>query len=127
MDWAPTDPSSGSLLAKGKQKVDDSIWLRPQRFFAPENPTGLEGLFERTKLVDDVVMTDETRRLSPNSYLPSIRWKWLWICAFTVIPMLGFLGYRGWTAYNMKTRSIYVYDIPSYLDLSLNTDQLNDY
>ncbi|KAJ7932559.1 hypothetical protein B0H13DRAFT_1955972, partial [Mycena leptocephala] len=49
----PTDP-------KGKTKASDTLWLRPQRFFAPEAPTGLEGLFERTKIVDDVTMVDAT-------------------------------------------------------------------
>ncbi|KAI0094799.1 Ima1 N-terminal domain-containing protein [Irpex rosettiformis] len=32
---------------------DDGSWLRPQRFFVPEEPTGLEGLFEQTISLSD--------------------------------------------------------------------------
>lgn len=46
MDWSPTrqDPL---------RRDDSGFQLRPQRFYAPEEPTGLENLFERTiKLAD---------------------------------------------------------------------------
>lgn len=55
MDWSPT---SSPVKRKArpphiKRDNDDGSWLRPQKFFAPEEPTGLENLFERTiKLVD---------------------------------------------------------------------------
>ncbi|KAG5647583.1 hypothetical protein DXG03_008936 [Asterophora parasitica] len=51
MDWTPT----GTFGSKGKatQEPDDGSWLRPQRFFAPEKPTGLEGLFEQALMVVD--------------------------------------------------------------------------
>jgi len=55
MDWTPTD-SSCSGKPRTRQEPDDGSWLRPQRFFAPEKPTGLERLFERTLLVDDTPM-----------------------------------------------------------------------
>lgn len=49
MDWTPTIPSP----AKSKKNADDDgAWLRPQRFFPPERPTGLESLFANTKLDD---------------------------------------------------------------------------
>ena len=32
---------------------DDGSWMRPQRFFVPEEPTGLEGLFEQTISLSD--------------------------------------------------------------------------
>ncbi|KAF8560218.1 hypothetical protein OG21DRAFT_1452054 [Imleria badia] len=50
MDWTPTNPSP----VKVKNAVDDNdgAWLRPQRFFPPERPTGLESLFANTKLDD---------------------------------------------------------------------------
>ncbi|KAF8641143.1 hypothetical protein AX17_000785 [Amanita inopinata Kibby_2008] len=57
MDWAPTDPLALSSFQKQRNKVelaDDGSWIRPQRFFAPEQPTGLEGLFEKTRLADEV-------------------------------------------------------------------------
>ncbi|EIN14052.1 hypothetical protein PUNSTDRAFT_57446 [Punctularia strigosozonata HHB-11173 SS5] len=38
-----------------RDDTDNSVWLRPQRFFPPEKPTGLEGLLERTLLIDPSV------------------------------------------------------------------------
>ena len=47
MDIDPASPM------KKPNRDDDGSWLRPQRFFAPEEPTGLENLFARTiRLVD---------------------------------------------------------------------------
>jgi len=48
MDWTPTNASP----VKVKNAGDDGDWLRPQRFFPPERPTGLESLFANTKLDD---------------------------------------------------------------------------
>jgi len=61
MDWAPIDSSPA------KQQTDNS-WLRPQRFFAPENFTGLENLLSRTQLVDedDMMQVDQ----EPSRYRP---------------------------------------------------------
>ncbi|KAF8349745.1 Ima1 N-terminal domain-containing protein [Amanita rubescens] len=56
MDWTPTDPVAYSTFQKRKQRsetFDDDVVIRPQRFFAPEQPTGLEGLFQKTRLTDD--------------------------------------------------------------------------
>ncbi|KAJ3550294.1 hypothetical protein NMY22_g569 [Coprinellus aureogranulatus] len=65
------NPSPQKRRANGD---DYSPLLRPQRFFAPEKPTGLESLFEQTKLVDDDAMMVDgqpPRRLT---------WNWrLWI------------------------------------------------
>ncbi|EJD45798.1 hypothetical protein AURDEDRAFT_184695 [Auricularia subglabra TFB-10046 SS5] len=56
MDWTPTGP--GAALP-----VSESDWLAPQRFFAPEQPTGLEALLERTSLKEeDQVMSDEQQQ-----------------------------------------------------------------
>lgn len=86
----PTDP-------KGKTKASDTLWLRPQRFFAPEAPTGLEGLFERTKIVDDVTMVDATS--APGSRpagTPRPRlWNWWWVYASSLIPLAGIV-YKVW-------------------------------
>lgn len=57
MDWTPTDPT-------GNQNTDDGSWMRPQRFFAPEKPTGLEDLLQRAHLVEDVTMSDATEQAS---------------------------------------------------------------
>ncbi|KAF9527792.1 Ima1 N-terminal domain-containing protein [Crepidotus variabilis] len=65
MDWQPTNPSaSGPADPSNKKRsagAPDSgnAWLiRPQRFFAPEKPTGLEGLFESTKIQDEPMAVD---------------------------------------------------------------------
>ncbi|KAF7339607.1 Integral inner nuclear membrane protein ima1 [Mycena sanguinolenta] len=87
----PTDP-------KGKAKDSgNSLWLRPQRFFAPEAPTGLEGLFERTKIIDDITMDDATPVPRSNPRLPRASlpysWNWWWVVA----PSLAFLvGVVSW-------------------------------
>lgn len=41
------------LKTNGNRRWDDGNWLRPQRFFVPEEPTGLEGLFEQTISLSD--------------------------------------------------------------------------
>lgn len=53
MDWEPltphsTDSETGKLCRSG-----DNIWLGPQRFFPPENLTGLEIQLMKTGLSDD--------------------------------------------------------------------------
>lgn len=54
MDWTP-DHSPAKL-----EQSSDS-WLRPQRFFPPEKPTGLEDLFaQATKLDSDNGKTKES-------------------------------------------------------------------
>jgi len=52
MDWTPTEPSA-SLTQTKRAAESDNNWLRPQRFFAPEKPTGLEGLFESARIQDE--------------------------------------------------------------------------
>jgi len=49
MDWTPTNPSPVKVRIAPD---DEGAWLRPQRFFPPERPTGLESLFASTKLDD---------------------------------------------------------------------------
>ncbi|CAA7258632.1 unnamed protein product [Cyclocybe aegerita] len=59
MDWSPTNPdgSSSSPAFGGKRPASSSTendnWLRPQKFFAPEKPTGLEGLLEGARIQDE--------------------------------------------------------------------------
>ncbi|KAF7306774.1 Ima1-N domain-containing protein [Mycena indigotica] len=68
----------------------EPIWLRPQRFFAPEAPTGLESLFEMTKIGDEDVTMGEvsSRQVTPQ-------WKWWWVYAPSVLVLLA-LGYNAW-------------------------------
>ncbi|KAF8832204.1 hypothetical protein HHX47_DHR1001936 [Lentinula edodes] len=97
MDWTPTNVNPGtekfkaSLDSIGK---DDGWWLRPQRFFAPEKPTGLESLFENTKLADDVPMKDVTA--VPVNRSSVLRWKthvevWWWMYMAVLVLLMGVL------------------------------------
>ena len=80
MDWTPT--SGGPK----PQPPSESFWLRPQRFFAPENPTGLEGLLERTGLGDDVAMRDATEsRAVPQ---------WWRLGALSILPVVALLIFQ---------------------------------
>lgn len=97
MDWTPTDPSSTSKLSRSSCKPamnddSDGSWLRPQRFFPPEQPTGLEGLFARTLLVDD----SNDRPATPSS--PRSRPKILWwvVCTLLLVPSLAFAYIFRW-------------------------------
>ncbi|KAF9029251.1 hypothetical protein BDZ89DRAFT_986161 [Hymenopellis radicata] len=91
MDWTPT--SGGP-----PKPQSDSFWLRPQRFFAPENPTGLEGLFERTRLGgggDDVTMKDASTQESSNAVVVHL-WSWWWVYALSILPVMLLLLFQRW-------------------------------
>ncbi|KAF9508916.1 hypothetical protein BS47DRAFT_1488199 [Hydnum rufescens UP504] len=49
MDWTP---SPSVPLDPTSSRDSESTWLRPQRFFPPSEPTGLESLLEKTNLLD---------------------------------------------------------------------------
>lgn len=90
MDWTPTDPSLSSRTNNGRKAIkndDDGSWLRPQRFFPPEQPTGLEGLFARTLLVDD----SDPHSITSNGIHPRRRMKLNWwaLGTLVLVPLLG--------------------------------------
>lgn len=92
MDWSPTDTSSATVSRNMSIKDDDALLLRRQRFFPPEQPTGLEGLLARTLLVDD----DNSSAAQQNrNSRGRLRLKWLWVSALLVVPLLG-VAYRFW-------------------------------
>jgi hypothetical protein len=98
MDWSPTNSDAASA-AKSIPADTDTSWLRPQRFFAPENPTGLEELFDRTRIIEDVQMADASvarESTSPWRLISSQRGfsSWWWVCA--IIPLLGAAVYKLW-------------------------------
>jgi hypothetical protein len=75
MDWTPTTSGDAS------GKIDnDASWLRPQRFFVPEKPTGLEGLLESAKIQEDSMDLDpqvtDRQGLSDSHALTNHLWKW---------------------------------------------------
>ncbi|KAL1762324.1 Ima1 N-terminal domain-containing protein [Schizophyllum commune] len=98
MDWTPTDPAAAR---RQRRDEDDGSYIRPQRFFAPEQPTGLEGLLEKTRL-EDVPMEidssdhvanvrDTIRRLAQRV---AVNWQ---VCLLVLgIPVLLAMGWRMW-------------------------------
>jgi hypothetical protein len=67
MDWTPTNPESSSSTSFGNIKrtaaslassSEVEKWLRPQKFFAPDKPTGLEGLLEHAQIRDEPMAVD---------------------------------------------------------------------
>lgn len=109
MDWTPTDPSGSSSsqnASRSKHANDDGdgLLLRRQRFFPPEQPTGLEGLFARTLFVDENsqshVQQDRTshQRLRPRG---------LWGSALLLVLLLAvaYMFWRRWDVTITWTRS----------------------
>jgi hypothetical protein len=62
-------PTAGEANAQNTGPTD-SLWLRPQTFFPHEQPTGLEGLFARMRVPDDV---DGAECGRPASYWSGVR------------------------------------------------------
>lgn len=97
MDWTPTVPSPAKLR-KIIDDNDDGSWLKPQRFFPPERPTGLESLFAGTKLDDrDQKLSSSTHptRSQATLHLFAKRWWWVGAASLALIP-LGALAFRFW-------------------------------
>lgn len=88
MDWEPLSPKVQRTQYNGPRPTDDGSWLRQQRFFPPEEPTGLEGLLMRTRLVDE----DENTTALPNAQRASRRelrrWHWGWVYSISAVPVL---------------------------------------
>ena len=96
MDWSPIAPANRdrrrrSLRAAGNGQVtqqvhstsmtvgrwDDGAWLRPQKFFLPEEPTGLEGLFEKTiTLADDALRDAKQPRAGQSRWTTWMKGRW---------------------------------------------------
>lgn len=89
IDW---DEYGNRSPQKRRTNDGDSLWLRPQRFFAPEKPTGLEGLLQQTKLVDDDAMMVDGQ---PSRHTT---WNWrIWIPILVVascLPLAFFIWFN---------------------------------
>lgn len=48
MDWSPTVSPAKQGPHVSLKRDNNGFILRPQKFYAPEEPTGLENLFEKT-------------------------------------------------------------------------------
>lgn len=77
MDWTPThaeQPAATSTFAQQQRRAnEDDGWLRPQRFFAPEKPTGLEGLFESAHIQDEPMPMQPPEA---PTHMSTHLWKW---------------------------------------------------
>lgn len=92
MDWTPTSPSPVKVK---KTVVDDGGWLRPQRFFPPERPTGLESLFANTKLDDGDA--NSTKPTTPaQSGLWNAKAIGIATIALVLVPLGTVVYHRGW-------------------------------
>ncbi|GJJ09878.1 hypothetical protein Clacol_004102 [Clathrus columnatus] len=67
MDWTPVNTPDKAKQAK-------EIWIRPQKFFPPEQPTGLEDLFQKAAKLDDAASSDH----KPEDGRGWSRWKHKW-------------------------------------------------
>lgn len=93
MDWIPSHASSQHSQA---QQADNNLWLRPQRFFAPEKPTGLEGLFERALLVNDEPQAEIPPSRTTHSVMTRHLSTWWWVYLLSLAPVCGVL-YKNWS------------------------------
>jgi hypothetical protein len=95
MDWTPTDPSSSNWKSNNsphKHKddgEDDGSLLRPQRFFPPEYPTGLEGLFAKTSFFSEESASNPRRRNGGKGS------SWMWVCGLSLILLVG-VTFKAW-------------------------------
>ncbi|KAI5124150.1 hypothetical protein M0805_000960 [Coniferiporia weirii] len=94
MDWEPPSPSTAGRVATAKtnKNIDDGSWLRQQRFFPPEEPTGLEGLLMRTRLIDEddaQMYSHELKRdPDPTNSAMILRWHWGWVYSVSILPVV---------------------------------------
>ncbi|KAF7784643.1 hypothetical protein Agabi119p4_808 [Agaricus bisporus var. burnettii] len=101
MDWTPTDPRIATRRKRKNGQLRDDVYLRPPKFFAPEQPTGLESLFARTSIDDDVMMLDGQEdsgggRLFFRKVGRYFK-RWSLICATVIVPVLvAVLVRRAW-------------------------------
>lgn len=101
MDWTPTDPRIAARRKRKNGQLRDDVYLRPPKFFAPEQPTGLESLFARTSIDDDVMMLDgQDDSGGGRSFFRKVgRYfkRWSLICATVIVPVLvAVLVRRAW-------------------------------
>lgn len=90
MDWTPIQPGE-----KASERVQDREgWIRPQRFFPPEQPTGLEDLFEKAKLdVEEHVENRSQQKQAPRDKGGSeLRELGLFFAAAVFIALIAGLG-----------------------------------
>jgi hypothetical protein len=90
MDWMPTYPQETA----SERVQDREGWMRPQRFFPPEQPTGLEDLFEKAKLdVDEhAERQNQQQQVQRRKSSNELRELGLFLAAAVVIALVAGLG-----------------------------------
>ena len=96
MDWEPDVPTDHSALPRLSKPPprDENITIRQQRFFPPEQPTGLENLLMRTRLVDSdddggkAGVRHGSGAKRPRTAQP---WNWCWVYTLSTVPVLGLI------------------------------------
>jgi hypothetical protein len=106
MDVDPPSPMKqrSAFRIDQRSNVDDPVWLRPQRFFAPETPTGLESLLERTLLADEATgeqgHTDQRNAVTSYACLKRLG---LWLALTVALASVG-IAVRTWQVRDDRTR-----------------------
>jgi hypothetical protein len=95
MDWTPTIPSPAKAR-KILNDDDDGSWVRPQRFFPPERPTGLESLFASTKLDDRDQRPSSAAHPTHTPTALHFVMRWWWAGATLILVPLAALGFNFW-------------------------------
>jgi len=85
MDWTPTNPSPKKNVNYG----DESI-VKPQHFFPPEEPTGLENLLSRTALVE--TSESDSPSWSIRTAADDVKW-YYWAFALVLVPVIAFVTF----------------------------------
>lgn len=89
MDWEPVTPYN-NVVKPGNTSSNDGTLLRPQRFFPPEEPTGLEHLLMRTRILDDG--EGKLGSVSGNVHNGyTDRWNWVWVYSISSVPVAALL------------------------------------
>ncbi|OBZ79704.1 hypothetical protein A0H81_00999 [Grifola frondosa] len=101
MDWSPIKPPSPENARSTAMREDES-WLRPQRFFAPEEPTGLENLFARTIRLADTSEQGTQGGRARSSSQRRFAWSWQWAVMLCIVPIVG-VSYKAWELHKGKT------------------------
>jgi hypothetical protein len=90
MDWTPTNPSP----KKTNSTIDynEEVVVKPQHFFPPEQPTGLENLLSRTTLVE-VSESAHNPSWTIRTTASEVKW-YYWVCALGFVPVVAFVYYH---------------------------------
>lgn len=76
MDWSPIRPARPANRPDLSRLANSDIFMRPQRFFAPEEPTGLESLFATTVNLSDEDMLRREEQRKRGGWVGWVKDRW---------------------------------------------------